>query len=118
MTPCLWVQLAPATGGFALGQLVGSLYEREAHNQSAGKSCYGVHCFRWVPPLCCTLTAAGVHEPQFVFCFLYDTDLLGSGRLCSAGLISAFYALDNDNVQTLDDDNLQTQADVRVCMSC
>lgn len=41
-----FVQLAPATGGFGLGQLVGSLYEREAHSQVAIKSCYGAHCFR------------------------------------------------------------------------
>ena len=43
------VQLAPATGGFGLGQLVGSLYETEALNQGAGKSCYGAQCFRWAP---------------------------------------------------------------------
>lgn len=43
---CFCPQLAPATGGFVLGQLVGSLYEKEAHRQGPGKTCYGSRCFR------------------------------------------------------------------------
>lgn len=44
---CCCLQLAPATGGFVLGQLVGSLYEREASRQGSGKTCNGSSCFRY-----------------------------------------------------------------------
>lgn len=41
-----FIQLAPAAGGFGLGQLVGSLYEKEAQKEGPNPSCYGPHCFR------------------------------------------------------------------------
>ncbi len=41
------MQLAPAAGGFGLGQLVGSLYEKEAQKEGPNPSCYGPHCFRY-----------------------------------------------------------------------
>ncbi|DBA83628.1 hypothetical protein WJX77_000101 [Trebouxia sp. C0004] len=41
-----FIQLAPAAGGFGLGQLVGSLYEKEAQKAGPNPSCYGPHCFR------------------------------------------------------------------------
>jgi hypothetical protein len=43
------MQLAPAAGGFGLGQLVGSLYEKEAQKEGPSPSCYGPHCFRYKP---------------------------------------------------------------------
>ena len=43
------MQLAPAAGGFGLGQLVGSLYEKEAQKEGPNPSCYGPHCFRYYP---------------------------------------------------------------------
>ncbi|DBA71965.1 TPA: hypothetical protein ACH3X2_010713 [Trebouxia sp. C0005] len=41
-----FIQLAPAAGGFGLGQLVGSLYEKEAQKGGPNPGCYGHHCFR------------------------------------------------------------------------
>ena len=43
------MQLAPAAGGLGLGQLVGSLYEKEAQKEGPNPSCYGPHCFRYKP---------------------------------------------------------------------
>ena len=41
------VQLAPAVGGLGLGQLVGLLYEAEAHKEGPSAACHGAHCYRY-----------------------------------------------------------------------
>ena len=55
------MQLAPAAGGFGLGQLAGSLYEKEAEKTGPGHSCYGPHCFRYPALPLSLLTQSFIH---------------------------------------------------------
>ena len=57
------VQLAPAVGGLGLGQLVGLLYEAEAHKEGPSAACHGAHCYRYS----FSLAAAGyaMHTSQY-----------------------------------------------------
>ncbi len=60
------MQLAPAAGGFGLGQIVGSLYEKEAQKEGPGASCYGPHCFRYGHPAASCLLSIPVFHNQCV----------------------------------------------------